>query len=216
MPVSVTGSASLLLVLAFAMSGSAQEKPQPGSGQRQDDPVQSKDRESQPAVDRPPPGLDKDGKIILPPKNELFRAESDASFLERIRQQKAANKDPFEFPAEEPIKTALTPRSFPPATAIQFPSYVVYQPTYFQQINAERYGWELGVFQPLISTAQFYGDVLLLPYKVSAQPPSCCDSNVGYIQSGDPESLRFLTMPFSWRGVIGQTGAAVGGAALFP
>lgn len=110
----------------------------------------------------------------------------------------------------------MEPRNFQTMTAQVQASYVVYQPLYFQQINHERYGWDLGVFQPIVSTAQFYGDVLLFPYKFAANPPWHCDANVGYALPGDPEPLRFLTTPFSWRGVVGEVGVAVGGAAVFP
>ena len=107
-------------------------------------------------------------------------------------------------------------RNFPESKATEVASYVVYNPLYFQQINTERYGWELGIFQPLVGTAQFYGDVLLFPYKVAVNPPWACEANAGYALPGDPEPLRFLTPPFSWRGVAGEVGAAVGGAAIFP
>jgi hypothetical protein len=162
--------------------------------------------------------LEEEGRFEPPTREELFRLESEAAYLRRqqIKKRIQQRNPDYSMPPETPITGVLTPRTFAPTEAIAFPSYVVYHPLYFQQINAERYGWELGVFQPLVSTAQFYGDVLLLPYKAAANPPWTCDSNVGYNLPGNPEPLRFLTVPFSWRGVAAQTGAALGGAAIFP
>jgi hypothetical protein len=152
-----------------------------------------------------------------PTPDVLFRLESEASYLQRLRLQKRVERKPdLEVPAEKAIGGSILARTFLPRQATLFPSYVVYHPLYFQQINAERYGWELGVFQPLVSTAQFYGDVLMLPYKVATTPPWLCDTNAGYALPGEPEPLRLLTHPFSWRGVAAQAGVAWGGAALFP
>jgi hypothetical protein len=169
--------------------------------------------------DRPPPGLgfDEQGNWQPPKTEELFRMENEQALFERIRREKTAvQQQEGEFPEERHLIGMRAPRVFQPQQAIEFPSYVVYQPLYFQQINTERYGWELGVFQPIISTAQFYGDVVLFPYKVAVDPPWHCDANRGYALPGDAEPLRFLTMPFSWRGVAAEAGAAVGGAAIFP
>jgi hypothetical protein len=165
--------------------------------------------------DKPPPGLgfDDQGNWQPPTANELYRVENETALLERIRQEKRGEG---EFPTEKPITGSILPRNFTASVATEFPSYVVYQPLYFQQVNVERYGWELGVFQPLVSQAQFYGDVLLFPYKVAVDPPWKCDSNRGYALPGDAEPLRFLTMPFSWKGVAAEAGAAVGASAIFP
>lgn len=169
---------------------------------------------------QPPIKTDEDeGKFTPPSREELYRVDSEATKFERVRQlKKALGRPDIDFPDEEGIriKTSMEKRHFDEMKATVMPSYVVYQPLYFQQINTERYGWELGIFQPVVSTAQFYGDVLLFPYKFAANPPWHCDSNAGYALPGDPEPLRFLTMPFSWRGVFGEAGAAVAGAAIFP
>lgn len=177
--------------------------------QRQDDlrvPLTPKDQD-----------LEEEARFEPPTREELFRLESESSYLQRLKlQRRAARRVEHEIPEERHITGKFPVRSFLPTQAIAFPAYVVHHPLYFQQLNAERSGWELGVFQPLISMGQFYGDVALLPYKAAANPPWMCDSNVGYALPGDPEPLRLLTVPFSWRGVAAQAGVAVGGAAIFP
>ncbi|HQR07352.1 MAG TPA: hypothetical protein PLN21_11050 [Gemmatales bacterium] len=163
--------------------------------------------------------LEEEGRYTPPGKDELYRVDSESTLAERIRQlRKATGKTPLDFPDGDNIriKTAMVKRNFPESKATEISSYVVYNPLYFQQINTERYGWELGVFQPLVGTAQFYGDVLLLPYKVAANPPWKCEANAGYALPGDPEPLRFLTPLFSWKGVAGEVGAAMGGIWFFP
>ena len=165
------------------------------------------------------PLTDKEGVFIEPPRNELYRLDSEATKFERFRQiRKATGNLDLDFPDEDSIRitTTMTKRAFQPNVAEVRASYVVYQPLYFQQINTERYVWELGIFQPLVSAGQFYGDVLLFPYKFAANPPWHCDANVGYALPGDPEPLRFLTTPFSWRGAAALAGVAVGGASIFP
>jgi hypothetical protein len=162
---------------------------------------------------------EEEGRFTPPTRAQLYRVESEAAIAERTRQKwKNEGKSNQDFPSEDTmqIKTTLQRRKFNEMMATVQASYVVHQPLYFQQINHERYGWELGVFQPVVSTAQFYGDVLLFPYKFAANPPWHCDANLGYALPGDPEPLRFLTTPFSWRGVIGQTGTMIGGVAVFP
>jgi len=154
-----------------------------------------------------------------PPRDILYRVDSEATKIERFRQlRKASGRMDLDFPDEDAIriKATMTKREFQPTQATMQASYVVYQPLYFQQINVERYGWDLGVFQPVVSAGQFYGDVLLFPYKFASNPPWHCTANAGYALPGDPEPLRFLTTPFSWRGVAAQAGVAVGGAAIFP
>jgi hypothetical protein len=47
---------------------------------------------------------------------------------------------------------------------------LAYQPLYFQELNAERYGRSWGVFQPAVSVANFYGRIPLLPYMAFSRP----------------------------------------------
>lgn len=49
-----------------------------------------------------------------------------------------------------------------------------YQPLYFQELNAERYGRTWGIFQPAVSVASFYGRIPLLPYMAFAYPARRC------------------------------------------
>lgn len=148
--------------------------------------------------------VEEEGRFTPPNRDQLYQVDSESTLAERIRQlRKSLSKTPLDFPDEDSmrIKTTLERRHFPESKAVEAASYVVYNPLYFQQINTERYGWELGVFQPLVGTAQFYGDVLLFPYKVAVNPPWACEANAGYALPGDAEPLRFLTPLFVHRSI---------------
>jgi hypothetical protein len=49
-----------------------------------------------------------------------------------------------------------------------------YQPLYFEEVNAERYGHSFGILQPAVSAVAFYGRIPLLPYMTFARPARRC------------------------------------------
>jgi len=54
----------------------------------------------------------------------------------------------------------------PSAAGLNF----AYQPLYFEEVNAERYGHSFGILQPAVSAVAFYGRIPLLPYMAFARP----------------------------------------------
>ncbi|MBW3595732.1 MAG: hypothetical protein KY475_00490 [Planctomycetes bacterium] len=58
----------------------------------------------------------------------------------------------------------------------RFPEAAGYchRPLYFEELNLERYGNSLGLAQPAVSAAQFYGTVLALPYMATVERPWIC------------------------------------------
>jgi hypothetical protein len=85
-----------------------------------------------------------------------------------------------------------------------------YQPLYFQELNAERYGRSWGILQPAVSVANFYGRIPLLPYMAVSRPARRCTNHAhwalpGYrIPGREPHPL-----------VISPAGGAAQTAALF-
>ena len=85
-----------------------------------------------------------------------------------------------------------------------------YQPLYFQELNAERYGRSWGILQPAVSVANFYGRIPLLPYMSVSRPARRCTYHAhwalpGYrIPGREPHPL-----------VISPAGGAAQTAALF-
>jgi len=61
-----------------------------------------------------------------------------------------------------------------------------HKPLYFEQPNLERYGYGTKpFFQPLASSAHFYGSILILPYKLCSQHPSEKVYPLGHQRPGD-------------------------------
>lgn len=58
------------------------------------------------------------------------------------------------------------------------------RPLYFQEVNLERYGYNWGVLQPVVSGAWFYVKIPLLPYMMTVHPPRECVYSLGYYRPG--------------------------------
>lgn len=103
--------------------------------------------------------------------------------------------------------------TYPPMRAVYNPLYVVHRRLHFEEKNAERYGWDMGIIQPVVSTLYFYKDVLLWPNSLAS---GCAygfwDTNAGKCLPGSPTPY-FLYPPgltitgSAFEGVI-ITGAA--------
>lgn len=95
---------------------------------------------------------------------------------------------------------------------------VHYRPLYFEDAALERYGHHMGnLFQPLLSSATFFVDVVALPYSLAKTPPWECISNEGYHRPGD------VVLPFVWigpgwdaQGAALETGMAILAFSLLP
>jgi hypothetical protein len=108
-------------------------------------------------------------------------------------------------------------RSFVPSAVQWKASGLCHKPLYFEEVQLERYGHEVGpVLQPLISTAHFFGNIAVLPYKMGIHPPHECQYSLGYYRPGDCAPYMLPPVPISLRGAAAQAGAVVGGAALLP
>lgn len=158
--------------------------------------------------------------LLEPPSRErLFRIEAEDSLFERVKQEFRQRGDRAEFPKEVrgvQLDVVRAPRAHPPMATHYVAPFVCYHPLWFEEKNSERYGWELGVLQPLASTLHFYTNVALLPYHFTVRKPWACEANVGYYRPGDAVPLYFYTPDFSWAAVGAQAGTFVAGAAIFP
>jgi hypothetical protein len=108
-------------------------------------------------------------------------------------------------------------RNFVPSTVQWAASGLCHKPLYFEQVQLERYGHEIGpVLQPLVSTAHFFGTIPLLPYKMGIHPPFECQYELGYYRPGSCAPYMIPPIPWSLRGAAAQAAAVTGGAALIP
>jgi hypothetical protein len=157
---------------------------------------------------------------LLPPSRErLQRLQSEEALREQIRQE-AREKTPPEratFPEERPVTgVRFTDHVFAPQLALTEPYYVNYKRLYFQDLNAERYGWDLGVVQPLVSTGLFFTDLALVPYRFASRPFDCVESSAGYCLPGDPVPFLCYPVHLSVTGAVGEAAAVLGILAIFP
>jgi hypothetical protein len=157
---------------------------------------------------------------LEPPGSErLFRLESERSLQERMRQE--ARQRPtlqrITFP-DEPVlsREAYAARTFPPATEVVEPNYVCYERLYFEEKNSERYGWDLGFVGPFVSAAEFYWDVVTLPYHLGTEPCRKYECSAGYCLPGDPVPYLLYPPELSLTGWVLEGGTAVALFAIFP
>jgi hypothetical protein len=148
-------------------------------------------------------------QLTLPGRQRLFRLDSEAQVLERIRQEARQGRTPtiIEFP--EPMRfeereKILLPRQWPLINEFVQPCYVFHGRLLSEQINSARYGWSLGVVQPLVSALHFYADVATLPYHL-AEDPCRYDSSAGKCLPGDPVPLYLYPPHNSLSGLSAET-----------
>jgi hypothetical protein len=158
-----------------------------------------------------PPGLER----------LLLSLTSDADLQERIRQE-TYGRNPDErvvFP-EEPIlsRDRYYGRGaiWPQRGVIAEPFYVCYNRLFFEDKNAERYGWELGMLQPFVSTGLFLWDTALLPMHYFTDPCRKNDCSVGHCLPGDPTPFRLYPLEITGTGVVGELAVILALVAMFP
>jgi hypothetical protein len=160
--------------------------------------------------------------LTPPGPQQLFRRDSEAQLLERIRQKKLNQAKPerIEFPkevtSEDLSKTAHVGRAFPPGTLSVEPNYTCYRRLNFEQLNMERQGWDLGFISPFVSAAVFFKDVALLPYHIGTEPCRRYECNTGYCLPGSPTPLLLYPPELSLTGFVLEGLTIAGIAIVFP
>jgi len=145
--------------------------------------------------------------------------ESDAQLQQRIRQENRERKIPERiiFPNDPVISTeTYQGRRFYPTRLEVAPYYVCHGRLYFQQLNFERYGWDLGAFAPLISGLTFLWDFVTWPYALLAEPCRWFDYNTGWCLPGDPVPLLLYPLQISATGFVAEVGTILTLVAIFP
>ncbi len=145
--------------------------------------------------------------------------ESDAQFRERLRQDGRERKIPesIEFPNDPIISTReYQLRKWTPMKLEVAPYYVCHGRLYFQQINAERYGWDFGVFAPLVSGSKFLYDFVTWPYHLAVEPCRRFDYNTGMCLPGDPVPLLLYPLHPNATGFVAEVGTVLTLVAVFP
>ncbi len=121
-------------------------------------------------------------------------------------------------PAECLIEqVAYAPRQWTPTTMTYAASNLCHKPLYFQEVNLERYGHTAGpLAQPIISSAHFFLNIAVLPYKMGVHSPHECQYALGYYRPGNCAPWIVPPVPLSVKGAWYQATAVTGTALLIP
>jgi hypothetical protein len=163
--------------------------------------------------------LDYNVRLDPPGPEIVFRAESEDMVMERMRQENKNKPQAVrvQFP-EKPVlsRVAFTARSFPPSAIYAEPNFVMHHRLYFEEKNVERFGWELGILQPIVSTAAFYKDVIFLPHNFGSFPHRRYDSSAGKCLPGDTVPYLLYPPELTITGGLLQIGTVVGLYGIVP
>ncbi|MEO1530003.1 MAG: hypothetical protein AAFX06_31695 [Planctomycetota bacterium] len=108
-------------------------------------------------------------------------------------------------------QVAFTPRAWTPMTMTWTASNLCSKQRYYEQVNLERYGHTAGpVLQPIVSSAHFFANIAVTPYKMGIHPPNECHYALGYYRPGNCAPWIVPPVPISPRGALAQ-GAFVSG-----
>jgi hypothetical protein len=173
------------------------------------------------ALPQEPQTLPKSATNTEAPKIGEIPVNNEASLQQTIIAEVAEShqSDIFRrFPENyDPLtKASYAPRAYQPSVQTVEPYYVCYDRLYFEDINTERYGWDLGMMQPLVSTGKFAIDLFRFPYNFGTRPCQRFEASAGYCLPGDPVPYLIYPVELSVTGGLLEAGTAVGLAAIFP
>lgn len=160
-------------------------------------------------------------QLDLPGDESIFKRplKSDEMVREQWRQERRGLKqiERITFPDEVVIQASpYVGRNWAPVQKLVEPNYVCHGRLFFEEKNAERYGWSLGVLQPFVSVAAFYADVVKLPYQWAVDPCRCHECNTGYCLPGDPVPYMLYPPGASLTGTVAEAGVVLALLAIFP
>jgi hypothetical protein len=157
-----------------------------------------------------PPGLERLGQAL----------QSDDQLKERIRQENRELDTGLKrvtFPVDPVLsRDTYHGRKWDPMRLEVAPYYVCHGRLPFQQINFERYGWDLGIVQPVICTGLFLFDIAMLPYELAKEPCRCFEYNTGWCLPGDPVPLLLYPPELSATGFAAEVATIVTLVVVFP
>jgi hypothetical protein len=136
----------------------------------------------------------------LPPRESIFTIydtaklegviyESIGGQLKKTAQEMKAQ---FPFPDVAPVVPPGTQyvsktTNLAPSKLMVEPGFVIHRRLHFEEKNSERYGWDLGLMTPFVSTASFYKNILLWPSSLATSVViGEMDTNKGKCLPGSP------------------------------
>jgi hypothetical protein len=171
----------------------------------------------------PPAKVQGTSSSASPDPQRVFRLESESELRQRMTREAKEGINPLKlrYEAAFPTYPGVPPpvsaaRAWEPLNERIEPAYLCYGRLYFEQINGERYGWDLGPLHPLIAAGTFYFDVATLPYHAATDPFRRYECNTGYALPGTPMPLLLYRPEFSLPGTLAEAAAAGILVAIFP
>ncbi len=114
-------------------------------------------------------------------------------------------------------QVAYQPRNWTRTLMTYKASNLCHKPLYFEEVNLERYGHTAGPFlQPVVSSAHFFANIAVMPYKMGIHPPGECQYALGYYRPGNCAPWIVPPVPISLRGGLTQAAALAGAFWLIP
>jgi len=155
----------------------------------------------------------------LPGLDRLTRRESEKELFNRIRQEtrKRPGSERTLFPEEAPMaKEKYSPRQYSAGHITVEPAYVCHGRLIFEQPNFERYGYDLGFFQPAVSSLITMFDLATMPYQCCKRPFQQYDTSAGKCLPGDAIPMLLYPPEPSLTGLLGEGLVGVGLLFAFP
>src|SRR5207248_2698295 len=106
-------------------------------------------------------------------------------------------------------REAYLGRAWPERVCFAEPYYVNHGRLLFEEVNAERYGWDLGLFGVPVSSAYFFKDLVLMPYHRFTDPCRWMETSAGKCLPGDPVPYKLYPEGLSLTGAVAEAGAIV-------
>jgi hypothetical protein len=176
-----------------------------------------------PGASRPPDQFSLPDPYALPQPQRLFRLETESQLHERMARDGQLGINPIglkydiHFPDYPAVARAeRVPREWAPLTETVEPPFVCYRRLFFEQLNFERYGWDLGLVSPLVSEGVFCFDLVTLPYHAAKDPCRNFECNTGYCLPGDPVPLLLYPPEWSLSGGLAELAVIGLGFVVFP
>lgn len=168
----------------------------------------------------------------LPPRRDIFEIDNDSALETKIYESIASQLKPRKTPAELKASTPFPPLRplVPPGTpyvaktvhlepgqVVYEPGFVVHNRLQFEERNSERYGWDLGLAQPFVSTLSFYKNVLLWPHNAaSSLVTGRMDTNMGKCLPGSPTPYYLYPQGLTITGGVAEGIVVTGLAFIIP
>lgn len=170
----------------------------------------------------------------VPPiaREDAFRLDGDDDLNKRIVaalvKAETKNNADFVYKASDyvlpqPAKVgasgvAYVPKTanYSPTTALIEPGYLVHRRLLFEEKNSERNGWDLGFIQPLVSTAYFCKDALLLPAHIASNLTERYDASAGKCLPGNTVPYYLYPEEITLFGATVGAVVVTGAAFVFP